>query len=188
MLAALIVVGTLLAAPLVYLAVNISTPATAPLAAVPIRASACPEIRTIRSTASDFLTEFDTAQVASAPWSRSRARLEATLAWLDASLTRGLPVVPAVVQERFNGVQANVRRGEPVVAASTSFADLMHHGYVELNAAVSTYGQAVTLVGDACGSLYVSTDFPPTQPDAQVAAMWAHLANWVCGPDHDRCR
>ena len=184
LLGAMVVAGALLAAPFIYVAVRASKPSKPALHAVPISSAACPEIRAIQSATTIFLTRWDDPEAAKASWRRSQLQLKDTLARLDASLTRGLPVVPRAVQSRFAIVRGSVRRGASIVTTSRSLVDLRSHGYVEVNAAYSAYGEAVTLVGDACGSLYA---YPLTKPDLEGAAMWARLADWVCGPSHAKC-
>jgi hypothetical protein len=98
--------------------------------------------------------------------------LYAALAALDRSLTNSIPLVPGVVSSTLDGVRKNVRNGEDLVATSASFGDVVRHGYIELNAAYSEYGHAASLIGGACGSIFVYTGLrvargriPPNSPE-----------------------
>src|SRR5207245_2533709 len=96
---------------------------------------ACPGIRAIQSAADSFENAWYAADESNARWSVSRVKLQGVLTALERSLTQSMPSVPASVRSRLVVVVANVRRGKVVVAKSTSFVDLVRHGYVEVNAA-----------------------------------------------------
>jgi hypothetical protein len=154
---------------------------------VPISAHACPAVRRIESATQRFEGAFSAAEVSTGPWSMSQFRLEDALTGMDRALRRGIPVVPPPVQSRFAAVLANVRRGELDVRSYSNFSEVVVNGYVEVNAAHAVYGDAAKLIGNACGSLYVGSGGPAVASSSQVAAMFAGIAKWVCGPKHDRC-
>jgi hypothetical protein len=83
-------------------------------------------------------------------------KLEQALTQLQRSILRGMPSVPPSVRSRLARVLSNATHGKVVVARSTSYPDAAVHGYPQVNAAYASYGEAMTLVGDACGSLYPS--------------------------------
>jgi hypothetical protein len=157
-LGTIVVAGVLLASPFIYLATRADDePTHRPLTAVPVSARACPEVQAIQAAANSFENAWYAADASAAPWTVSRTKLERALEGLDRKITAAVPVVPASVGSRLTTVQTNLRVGKAVVVNSTDFSDVVRHGYAQLNAVYAAYGDAATLVGDACGSLYVYT-------------------------------
>jgi hypothetical protein len=157
-LGAIVVAGLLVASPVVYLAIRAGDQSThRPLTAVPVSARACPEVHAVQSAANAFENAWYAADASTAPWTVSRTKLARALEGLDREITAAIPVVPVLVRARLTTVRTNLRVGKVAVINSTDFGDVVRHGYVQLNAAYASYGDAATLVGDACGSLFVYT-------------------------------
>jgi hypothetical protein len=184
---ALVAAAAVLAAPFVYFAVRLADqPVHHPLQPIAISARSCPAVQSIASAAQAFEYAWFDADMSSASWTTSRAKLEAALVRLDRTLARGTPSLPVAVRARLEVVRTNARRGIVAVRASTSFGDADRRGYAELNVASAAYGQATTLVGDACDSLYVMRG-PRVTPSPGAVREFAGLADWVCGVHRERC-
>jgi hypothetical protein len=155
LIAGLLLVGVLIAAPLTYAAIRASRAAPKPpLPPVHVSGSACPVVVSIRSAADDEVDALRAVENSTRhSWAKTQADLLTALDRLDQRLGRGVAVLPDAVGVKLRTVESNIRVAKPAVAHATSYLDLWRRVYMQVNAGDRAYGDAMNRLDVSCGGL-----------------------------------